>query len=215
MVTPNDKTIKSAADIFLFVHTCFVMQCCFYFFFFWTIGVVMADSVENILHVWSPLLWATSLPTKPGMGRQNDFERSHNASHIWCPWASRCVTVLNHSVWLRAESWELHAYMILSRHPCLLPQLWPPVARTRAGLWQNGTGLSSITSQVLDGKPSGVGHACFLSIFFFYLLLSAENDVWLDIQQQSFLIFLSTVTSLATYAQSLQNPNLCIVLGIL
>lgn len=54
-----------------------------------------------------------------------------------------------------------------------------------------------------------------LSFQIFYLLLSAENDVWLDIQQQSFLIFLSAVTSLATYAQSLQNPNLCIVLGIL
>lgn len=139
----------------------------FFFFFFWTIGVVMADSVENILHVWSPLLWATSLPTKPGMGRQNDFERSHNASHIWCPWASRCVTVLNHSVWLRAESWELHAHMILSRHPCLLPQLWPPVARTRGGSLteRHWTVINHVTAP--RWQPSGVSHACFLSIFFF------------------------------------------------
>lgn len=155
---------------FLFVH--FALLCSvvlfFLFLFCWTIGVVMAVSVENILHVWSPLLWATSLPTKPGMGRQNDFERSHNASHIWCPWASRCVTVLNHSVWLRAESWELRAHMILSRHPCLLPQLWPPVARTRAGLWHNGTGLSSITSQVLDGNPLGLATRAFFPDFFIF-----------------------------------------------
>lgn len=159
------KQTSLLLTFFLFVH--FALLCSVVlFFFFWTIGVVMADSVENILHVWSPLLWTTSLPTKPGMGRQNDFERSHNASHIWCPWASRCVTVLNHSVWLRAESWELHAHMILSRHPCLLPQLWPPVARTRAGLWQNGTGLSSITSQLLDGNPLGLATRAFFPYFF-------------------------------------------------
>lgn len=28
-----------------------------------TIGVVMADSVENILHLWRPLFWASHIPS--------------------------------------------------------------------------------------------------------------------------------------------------------
>lgn len=54
--------------------------------FFFTVGVITADSVESILsseaHYYEP---PTSLPTEPVMGTRNYFERSHNASHIGCP----------------------------------------------------------------------------------------------------------------------------------